>query len=76
MDIGREEAITNIYNTLDNILLDINSLLEEEEAYFMNLSERDQESENGERSANAVDKLEKAHKLLEQCSTNLYEAVK
>lgn len=76
MNSGRKMAVDSITTELDEILADINSLREEEETYYDNLSESDKDSENGENSAEVIEWLDKAYSSLFRCITCLEETIR
>ena len=74
MNKTREKKIRKYSSQVMQLIEDLQDVLNAEQEYFDNLSEKQQESEKGENSSAAISELEKAVNSLEEAQTSLDEA--
>ncbi len=75
MNKYRRTGIRNIILKLEELKDDIEALLDEEQEYYDNMPENLQYGERGENSQSAIDSLEEAICNVDDCISNLEEAV-
>lgn len=74
MNKARAKKIEKLRSKIEGLVADVNGVLEAEQGYFDGLSEKAQEGDKGEQSANCISALEDAVNSLESAFESLEEA--